>query len=211
MADDVALILLAFVSANARNCQRPSSSLKAVELLLALNRHLSDETRLDRLVPYLVSLLQGEAASVRSSALTALTATVSLCSYRTRLSPLTISGQLDLVTHLTPANASVFTEYILPNTRAIAADIELLPRVAYARSIASLANTGTRFLDVTEALKSQGKMRTDLSDFDSQASEVGHSLVCPTHEPPRSHPSDRLTTRGLANYRPWLASTLLTS
>lgn len=76
MADDVALIVLTFVSAHMRNCRRPTSVLKAIEILLALSRHLSDDTRLDRLMPYLVSLLQDDSAIVRATALQALTVTV---------------------------------------------------------------------------------------------------------------------------------------
>jgi len=68
--------MLSLICSNLRNCLRPSSILRALELLLALNRYLTDETRLDRLVPYLVSLLSDEEAIVRSMALRVLTQTV---------------------------------------------------------------------------------------------------------------------------------------
>lgn len=75
--DGPALILLSLVCSNIRNCLRPASILKALDVLLGLNRYLSDETKLDRLVPYLVALLQDDVASVRTAALKTLTQTVS--------------------------------------------------------------------------------------------------------------------------------------
>ena len=45
--------------------------------MLALAVHLTDEAKLDRLVPYVVDLLHDEAATVRSAAVRALTQVVS--------------------------------------------------------------------------------------------------------------------------------------
>lgn len=75
-ADGPALILLALVCSNIRNCARPASIVRALDVLLALSRYLTDETKLDRLVPYLVSILQDDNAGVRSAALKTLTQTV---------------------------------------------------------------------------------------------------------------------------------------
>lgn len=74
--DGPALILLSLVCSNIRNCLRPASILRALEILLGLNRYLSDETKLDRLVPYLVAILQDDIPSVRTAALKTLTQTV---------------------------------------------------------------------------------------------------------------------------------------
>ena len=40
-----------------------------MDVLLALSCHLTDEAKLDRMVPYLVDLLHDEAAIVRAAAL----------------------------------------------------------------------------------------------------------------------------------------------
>ena len=77
LIDPAALILLSLVCSNIRNCSRPASIIRGLDILLALGRYLSDEDKLDRLVPYLVALLQDEVASVRAGALKALTQTVS--------------------------------------------------------------------------------------------------------------------------------------
>lgn len=73
--DGAALIILALVSANVRNCSLPSSKVRALDFL-ALSCHLTDEAKLDRMVPYIVELLD-DAASVRSAALRTLMQVVS--------------------------------------------------------------------------------------------------------------------------------------
>ncbi|GAA6055457.1 hypothetical protein JCM3770_002836 [Rhodotorula araucariae] len=166
--DGPALIILALVCANIRNCIRPASVLRALEILLALNRYLTDETRLDRLVPYLVALLEDDVASVRAMALRVLTQT------------------LLLVRTITPSNADVFPEYVFPNTRPFATDPEVLPRETYALCVATLAETAQRFLEMAEAMKSEGAVElAGLQDFegspfagnfDSRLQEL-HALV----------------------------------
>jgi len=67
--DGPALIILALVTANIRNCSLPSSKNRALDVFLALACHLTDEAKLDRMVPYIVELLHDEAALVRSAAM----------------------------------------------------------------------------------------------------------------------------------------------
>ncbi|KAG0667566.1 Serine/threonine-protein kinase [Rhodotorula mucilaginosa] len=136
--DGPALVVLSLVCANLRNCVRPASVLRALDILLALNHYLTDETRLDRLVPYLVAMLQDDISIVRATALRYLTQT------------------LMLVTTLTPSNVDVFPEYVFPNTRPFSDDPEILPRETYALCIAALAQTSKRFLEMSEAIKSNG-------------------------------------------------------
>ncbi|GAA6038901.1 hypothetical protein JCM8097_000564 [Rhodosporidiobolus ruineniae] len=134
-ADGPALILLSLLSSSLRNCVHPASVLRACELLLALSRYLTDETKLDRLVPYLVALLEDDVAAVRAGAVKVLTQT------------------LMLVTSLTPSNFDLFPEYILPNTRPFAADPEVLVRKTYALCVPFLAKTARRFLEMGEAMR----------------------------------------------------------
>lgn len=65
------------VTSNIRNCTLPSSKVKALDLLLALSCHLTDEAKLDRLVPYVVDVLHDEAPSVRGAAIRTLVQVVS--------------------------------------------------------------------------------------------------------------------------------------
>lgn len=67
--DGPALIILALVTANVRNCSLPSSKVRALDVFLALSSHLTDEAKLDRMVPYIVDLLHDEAPIVRLAAI----------------------------------------------------------------------------------------------------------------------------------------------
>ena len=71
------MIILALVAANVRNCSLPSSRVRALDVFLALSSHLTDEAKLDRMVPYIVELLDDDAALVRSAALRSLMQVVS--------------------------------------------------------------------------------------------------------------------------------------
>jgi len=67
--DGAALIILSLVCANLRFCTVPSARLRGLDILLAISQYLTDEAKLDRLIPYVVDLTQDEAASVRAAAL----------------------------------------------------------------------------------------------------------------------------------------------
>ena len=69
--------MLALITANVRTCRLPSSKLKALDVFLGLSPHLTDEAKLDRMVPYIVELLQDDAPAVRSAAVRTLMQTVS--------------------------------------------------------------------------------------------------------------------------------------
>ena len=77
LPDGPALIILSLVSANIRNCSLPSSKVRALDVFLALSSHLTDEAKLDRMVPYIVDLLHDDAAIVRAAALRTLMQVVS--------------------------------------------------------------------------------------------------------------------------------------
>ena len=75
--DGPPLILLSLVLANIRNCSLPSSRIRALDILLALCAQLTDESKLDRAVPYVVELLRDEVAIVRAAAVRTLMQIVS--------------------------------------------------------------------------------------------------------------------------------------
>lgn len=83
--DPAALLLITLICANIRNCSQPSSIVRALDLLLALSAYLSDDTRLDRLLPYMVAVVDDGSALVRAAAVRSITQLVrgplaSLCS-----------------------------------------------------------------------------------------------------------------------------------
>ncbi|RUS22693.1 hypothetical protein BC937DRAFT_87736 [Endogone sp. FLAS-F59071] len=152
--DDGALIFLSLICAMVRNTAYPSPKLMALDMLLAIGEHLTDDIKLDRLVPYLVTLLQDDVALVRAS--TVRTLTQLLC----------------MVESISPINARIFPEYILPGVRQFATDKEILVRGMYATCIAQLAGTALRFLEMTQLLKADGALagaEADSEELDDEA------------------------------------------
>lgn len=79
--DSPALIVLSLLLANLRNASLPSSKLKALDIILALSVHLTDQAKLDRIVPFLVDLSRDDSALVRAAAMRTLMQLVSGCDY----------------------------------------------------------------------------------------------------------------------------------
>ncbi|CAE7123924.1 unnamed protein product [Rhizoctonia solani] len=157
--DGPALIVLSLVCSNVRNCVIPSSKLRALDLLLALAVHLTDEAKLDRLIPYVIDLLHDEAAVVRSAGIR------------------TLTQVLMLVTVITPSNISIFPEYIFPNIRHLAIDPEEYVRCTFAQCIALLADTASRYLELGQALKAHGTFKlSDIQDADGTAFEMPYEV-----------------------------------
>ncbi|KAJ3140917.1 Serine/threonine-protein kinase, partial [Physocladia obscura] len=130
--DDVCLILTTIVCTTLRNTHYATSRLMALELILVLGIQLTDEDRLDRIVPYVVYLLQDENAMVRCLAVKVLT------------------QLLSMVESITTADVTIFQEYILPILKPLSADTEIIVRISYAGCIASIAETALRFLELAQ-------------------------------------------------------------
>ncbi|KAI8618435.1 hypothetical protein BC830DRAFT_1108985 [Chytriomyces sp. MP71] len=129
---DVSLILTTIICTAVRNTSYPHARIMALELLLVLGIQLTDSDRLDRVVPYLVYLLQDENALVRATAIKVL------------------AQLLSMVTSITTADVNVFAEYILPVLKPLAVDSEVLVRVTYAACVANIAETALRFLELSQ-------------------------------------------------------------
>ncbi|KAG6334162.1 hypothetical protein ID866_4928 [Astraeus odoratus] len=157
--DGPALILLSLLLANIRNCSLPSSRIRALDILLALSAHLTDESKLDRAVPYVVELLRDDATVVRAAAMR------------------NLMQILMMVTVITPSNASIFPEYIIPNVRYLVQDPEVFVRATYAQCIAPLAETALRYLEMGQALKAHGVapgLNNDRREYDELPFEVSY-------------------------------------
>lgn len=160
--DGPALILLSLVLANIRNCLLPSSRLRALDILLALSTRLTDEAKLDRAVPYIVELLRDEAAVVRAAAVR------------------TLVQILTQVNVITPSNASIVPEYIIPNVRYLVQDPEVSVRAMYAQCIAPLAQTADRYLEMGQALKAHGVspgINGDRQEYEEMHFEVSYDVM----------------------------------
>ncbi|ORY85696.1 hypothetical protein BCR37DRAFT_377405 [Protomyces lactucae-debilis] len=136
--EDGALIFLSLILSGVRNTLRPITRVRACDAILALSERVSDEARLDRVIPFYVTLLMDEAPEVRAAALWSLTAV------------------LTDIRVLTPVNAFVFPEYLLPRLRPLATDASTLVRIRLAQCLPKLAQASTRFLDMAQALRTEG-------------------------------------------------------
>jgi len=155
LADDGTLIFLTLIASSLRNTARAASKIRACDLLLAFSAKLTDEAKLDRVLPYLMSLLNDEVDMVAIAALRSIT------------------QLLALVTVVTPVNAHVFPEYIMPRMQVFLSGASRQPimgkerrepnplvRATYASCLGSLATTASRFLELTAILRAEGSIST---------------------------------------------------
>lgn len=156
LADDGALIFLTLVAGSIRSTARATSRIRACDILLGFAERLTDEAKLDRVLPYLIALLGDSVDLVNIAALRSIT------------------QLLALVTVVAPVNAHVFTEYIMPRlqhymfgpTRQAGNPIErkeLSPivRATYASCLGSLSTSALKFLELAVILKAEGTMRSE--------------------------------------------------
>lgn len=75
--DDGTLIFLTLVVSALRNTARPTARLRACDLMLAFAERISDEAKLDRVLPYVVTLLADRTDTVKMAAIRTITQLVS--------------------------------------------------------------------------------------------------------------------------------------
>lgn len=143
--DDGTLIFLTLIVSSLRTTARVSSRIRACDILLAFAERLTDEAKLDRVLPYLMTLLhKDETDMVMISAIRAIT------------------QLLQLVKMVTPINSHVLVEYILPRMEiALGSKSRMsspLVRATYAACLGSLATTAHRFLELASSLRADGSI-----------------------------------------------------
>ncbi|KAL5523732.1 hypothetical protein ACEPAG_7905 [Sanghuangporus baumii] len=158
--DGPALIILSLICANLRNCCLPSSKLRALDMLLVVSTYLSDEAKLDRLLPYVIELGHDDAPIVRAAAL------------RTALQIVT------LVKAISPFNADIFPQYIFPYLRYMITDAELSVRSVAAQGLVPLASLAVKYLEMGQALRAHGTFRVSGGSqlYDESQLEISYDL-----------------------------------
>jgi phosphoinositide-3-kinase regulatory subunit 4 len=154
------IIYLQIVLSTLRQVQRPASKLVALQLVHDMTRsdYVSDEARLQRIVPVTVSLLHDADPLVRAMSLTVLTDT------------------LEQITVFSPSDAPVISQYVGKRVSHLPADPALLVRIAFARCMPVLAEVAQRFLDVTHAVRiyeAVGGASTPTSSVETTSAEAG--------------------------------------
>ncbi|KAH8808870.1 hypothetical protein F5884DRAFT_834380 [Xylogone sp. PMI_703] len=144
--DDGTLIFLTLIVSSLRNTARATAKIRACDILLAFSERLTDEAKLDRVLPYVVSLLNDKNDLVKIAAIR------------------TLTQLMALVTVVSPINAHVFPEYIMPRMHAFLHDSPSKPaplvRATYAACLGNLATSASRYLDMVAALRADGSLPT---------------------------------------------------
>ena len=142
--DDGTLLFLTIVLSSLRNTARSTARVRACDLMLAFGERITDESKLDRVLPYVVALLTDRADIVKIAALR------------------TMTQLLSMVSVVLPVNAYVFTEYVRPRLQNMiqGPGLKIKPpvRAVYATCLASLAHTSSKILDMVQALKADGSI-----------------------------------------------------
>jgi phosphoinositide-3-kinase regulatory subunit 4 len=158
-SDDGTLLFLTTAVGCLKTTARTNARLKACDLLLAFAERLTDEAKLDRILPYLMSMLPDRSDVVKVAALR------------------TITQVLALVTVVSPTNSYIFPEYLLPRFQQFVSTSENRPsawvRSTYAMCLGSLATTAGRFLDMNQALNARGALPT--SDPEAEEGTISRS------------------------------------
>ena len=130
-------MLLNLVTSSIRNCLWPSSRLHGLTLFLNLLPHLSDEDKIDRIIPFVVELLSDKVAIVRAEACRTLTIAV------------------ESVESISAQNATFIPEYLLPQMRHLSTDPDIFVRATYAKSLVRLADVAVNMLEMNQAAKAK--------------------------------------------------------
>ncbi|GMM37980.1 ubiquitin-binding serine/threonine protein kinase [Saccharomycopsis crataegensis] len=168
--NSVALILLNIVVSSLRNTHVASSRIKGVELLVALSEKIRDEEKLDRVIPFLMSLLSDDSIEVRMISLKALAQ---------------IFSMVDVIT---PINALIFPDYIFPKlksylTRDYCSSYE---KMFFAVILPNIALNAVRFYDMGQVLKST----TDFLNLnESMVDTLDLESINPEDESPGDSPA----------------------
>nr|KMM66326.1 phosphoinositide 3-kinase regulatory subunit 4 [Coccidioides posadasii RMSCC 3488] len=141
---DGILIFLTLVVSSLRNTAKSSARVKACDILLAFAERVPDEAKLDRILPFVMLLLNDRSDVVKVAAIR------------------TLTQLLAMVKVVSPVNAYIFPEYLFPRLQPFILGSNGNPcptvRAAYASCIASLAHTSLRILDMVQALRSDVRL-----------------------------------------------------
>jgi phosphoinositide-3-kinase regulatory subunit 4 len=158
--DDGNLVFLTIVVSCLRGTARASARVRGLELLLAFSERLTDEAKLDRVIPYVAQLLVDKSDQVKIAALR------------------TLTQILAMVQVVSPINAYIFPEYVLPRLETYLPDyptnVGSLVRMQYAFCIGTLATTAARYLDMIQALRAEGSLPTADPETEDDMSSSAH-------------------------------------
>jgi len=139
------IIIIQLLCSFLRHLRRPHARVICLLLLTRLSAFIPSELRLQRVVPFVLHMLDDERPVVRAAALRALNAILQSCDA------------------LLPSDAKIFPKYICPALAGVATDTVEIVRVAFAECLAGFAESARRFIDLSQAMA----QRSDLDDSDA--------------------------------------------
>ncbi|KAI9728150.1 MAG: Serine/threonine-protein kinase [Chrysothrix sp. TS-e1954] len=157
--DSGTILFLGIITSALRSTAHSSAKIRACDLFMAFCEFIPDEARLDRILPFVVGLLDDKSDTVRLVALR------------------TLSRILQSTTANSQVHAYLFPEYIIPKLLDVmqpkrAAKPKPLVRIAYAQSMSSVVTSAARFLDTAQALKVEGSLPDPAAGISEDRSTV---------------------------------------
>ncbi|KAL3234941.1 Serine/threonine-protein kinase VPS15 [Nakaseomyces bracarensis] len=148
--DGVAVLFLNFVSQGVRNLISVESRIKSLQLLTGFSLFVSDEIKLDRVIPFVVFLFEDSSSRVRCVAIKAL------------------SDMLKEVRKLNDLNENIFVDYLLPRILQLLQNSkdDRLVRMTLAANISDFAHKANLFQEFS-FFDQKTNMPDLLQDFES--------------------------------------------
>ncbi|KAH6672688.1 hypothetical protein F5X68DRAFT_214841 [Plectosphaerella plurivora] len=159
--NDGNLLFLTLVVSSIRSTARAASRIRACDILLAFSERIPDTAKLDRVLPYLMLLLTDKSDLVVIAAIRS------------------IAQLLQIVDGVTPVNAHIFIEYVLPRfvSAVLSGSRRRRPivRATYASCLGSFATTANRYLEMASTMKATGALT--LADPEVESGKGAEALA----------------------------------
>ncbi len=148
-------LVLMLICSTVRFVRFPSSKVVALRLLQRFSRFTDDETRLQRVIPFVVLLLGDTSPTVRCTALRVLTTL------------------LDMVKTLPISDHGIFPEYLFPAIARFKVDAAPCARLALAECLPRLAETSAKFLGLARLRQKEEEKKS----YNAQLGELQNIVL----------------------------------
>ncbi|CEP63846.1 ubiquitin-binding serine/threonine protein kinase VPS15 LALA0_S09e03818g [Lachancea lanzarotensis] len=161
VADESALLLLSLLFHALRGVKAASVKMMCLELITVFSQYVSDSNKLDRVLPFVVSMLFDEHPSVQALAIHVL------------------SQLLGMTKSVNRINDVLFTDYLLPRIKKLiqVAKYNDYVRVALAEELGEIARSATRFNDMAITANDEyGKVMEEVESRKKQKRKLVHGF-----------------------------------
>lgn len=151
LKDECAILFISFICHGLRNIVSSETKLKCIELLTVFSQYVSDENKIDRVVPYLVSMFEDRNPNIQALALQSL------------------SQVLRIIKELNPLNENVFVDYLLPRIKRLLVSNRQDPfvRITFANCLSDFITSATRFQEMSFSFHSNHSVDSVIEDLEN--------------------------------------------